>query len=121
MIFLTMIEIKYPNRFLKLRFPTLEQGLISAIYGAGLQVSNIGNIQTDIIAIGAIWFLPCMVIANILYTYLRKLFDKFQISDISITIIFILICGFGFQLTMKDKLFLPWSIPASFVSLIFYW
>lgn len=121
LIMLAMIEIKYPNRFLKFLYPTFKQGLVSAIYGAGIRISNIGKFQTDITAIGAIWFLPCMFIANILYTCLRKIFDKFCISDIRITIIFVLICSLGFYLTMREKLFLPWSIPASLVSLLFYW
>jgi fucose 4-O-acetylase-like acetyltransferase len=121
MIALSMVAIKWPNRFLNLYFSTLKQGVIAALYGVGTPVTILGTIRTNIFTIGAIWFLPCMFIANIAYTFIKKLLGRCHLKNICITIIFSIICGLGFCLTMKFNLFLPWSIPAACVSLLFYW
>lgn len=121
MIAFSLIAVKWPNRLLNLCFPTLKQGIIAALYGVGTSVTIIGTKPVNVLSIGAIWFLPCMFIANITYTLIKRLMSRCHLKNIGITIIFSIICGLGFCLTKKFYLFLPWSIPAACISLLFYW
>lgn len=121
MIAFSMIAIKWPNRFFNLYFSSFKQGVIAAIYGVGTPVTVIGRTPMNIFTIGAIWFLPCMFLANIIYTEIKRVLYKNHSSKITNTIIFSVLCGLGFFMTMKLSLFLPWSIPAALVSLLFYW
>jgi hypothetical protein len=121
MIVFSMIALKWPNRFLNLYFHTLKQGIIAALYGVGTPVTVLGTKPISVFTIGAIWFLPCMFLANIIYTWIKKFLYRNGLSIITSTVIFVLLCGLGFYLTMKLNLFLPWSIPAALVSLLFYW
>lgn len=121
MVAFSIIAIKWPTRLLNLYFPTLKQGIIAALYGVGTSVTILGTKPVNILSIGAIWFLPCMFISNIGYTFLIKLFNRYHLHKIAITVIFSILSGFGFCLTKKFNLYLPWSIPAALVSLLFYW
>lgn len=121
MIIFSMIAVKRPNHFLQPYFPTFRQGVIAACYGIGTATTVIGKTQVNIMAIGAIWFLPCMFVANLLYTGLRNLTDRYHFSDLACTVLFAGFCTLGFVLTEKFNLYLPWSIPAALVSMFFYW
>lgn len=123
MIAFSMIALKRPNHFILPYFPTLSQGVIAACYGIGTTatVIGIGKTQMNIMAIGAIWFLPCMFVANLLYTGLRNLTARYHFSDLACTVLFAGFCALGFVLTEKFNLYLPWSIPAALVSMFFYW
>jgi fucose 4-O-acetylase-like acetyltransferase len=121
MIAFSMIAINCPNRLLNLYFPTFTQGIIAALYGVGTSVTILGAKPVSVLSIGAIWFLPCMFIANIIYTLLKIILNKLHLHKVAATVIFLTLSGVGFSLTMEYNLFLPWSIPAALVSLLFYW
>ncbi len=121
MIAFSMLALKRPNHLLVPYFKTLQEGLKSFCYASSAEITIVGGRPVHIAGIGAIWFLPCMFIANLMYTGMKRIMQRYHFSDLTSTILFACFCALGFILTEKFTLYLPWSIPAALVSLLFYW
>ena len=92
--------------------PSIKAFIISAIYGAGGEVM-IPNTDFKINAVGAIWFLLAMFIANQIFNVVMKL----KIKMYGKVIIILLITLLGIQ-TAKF-FFLPFSIQPALIAQIF--
>lgn len=119
LILISALKNKFNFEILTSSFPRILYGIKSTLYAAGTSNPVILGHPLNIIQIGAIWFLPAMFIANLLFNSILKVRQRFSISDSNLSLIILLISYFGFILAKFAQL--PWSLPAVLISLIFYW
>jgi fucose 4-O-acetylase-like acetyltransferase len=89
-----------------------KQILLNFCYGTGKEVSQLKSV---IGVVSALWFLPSMFCANIIFYFFLKLFEKYSIAIQSIIIIILTVIGY----MIGKYIFLPWSIDVSLVAQIF--
>lgn len=92
--------------------PSIKAFIISAIYGAGGEVT-IPNTSFKINAIGAIWFLLAMFIANQIFNVVMK--SKVKLYAKVIITLFITLLG----IQTAKSFFLPFSIQPALIAQIF--
>jgi len=88
------------------------QMLLNLCYGTGKEVIQLYSV---IYPIGALWFLPSLFSAIIIFYFFLKLFEKYSIAIQSIIIILLTFAGY----MIGKHIFLPWSIDISLVSQTF--
>lgn len=97
-------------------FPSIlnigKQTLLGLGYGSGRDVFLF---QSHITQIGWLWFLPSLFLANAIFYFFLKLFEKYSV--VIQLIIIILLAYMGHMI--GQYLFLPWSLDISLVSQIF--
>ena len=118
MIMLTAVSLHFHPIYLGRIADSTRYAALAALYGAGTPINNLLG-KFFIPAIGAIWFLLAMFLANIFYSFIIKLTTKYKVSDNITTIIFIVTTFIGFYIAKFIQLL--WSLDAVLVSLIFYW
>ena len=118
MIMLTAVSLHFHPIYLGRIADSTRYAALAALYGAGTPINNLLG-KFFIPAIGAIWFLLAMFLANIFYSFIIKLTTKYKVSGNITTIIFIVTTFIGFYIAKFIQL--PWSLDAVLVSLIFYW
>jgi len=89
------------------------QMLLNLCYGTGKEVIQLYSV---IYPIGALWFLPSLFSAIIIFYFFLKLFEKYSIAIQSIIIILLAFAGYMIGMHV---LLLPWSIDISLVAQIF--
>ena len=86
--------------------------LLCFCYGTGKVVTQL---HFDIGRVGAIWFLPSLFCANVIFYFFLKLFERYSIAIQSIIIVILVFTGY----MIGKYIFLPWSIDVSLVSQVF--
>lgn len=97
MIMLTAVSLHFHPIYLGHIADSTRYAALAALYGAGTPINNLLG-KFFIPAIGAIWFLLAMFLANIFYSFIIKLTTKYKVSDNITTIIFIVTTFIGFYI-----------------------
>jgi fucose 4-O-acetylase-like acetyltransferase len=92
--------------------------LLRAFWGLGTG-SNVIFTHVHALSIGAIWFLPALFFASVLFNLLSKIFPNTTNGFYMMGSVILIIALLGFYTTKFGQI--PWSINAAFVGVLFMW